>query len=56
MLSHEIPWKFILQDLFEQEGCGMLLLDLLNKGITAAHVISVTKAHFDRYGVSDKFM
>ena len=29
-------------------------VDLLNKEITRAHVISVTKAHLTRYGVPDK--
>ena len=31
-------------------------VDLINEDITAAHVISVTKAHFARYGVPDKFL
>ena len=61
MLSHEIPqgpWKFILQDLFKQGGhwysvtvdhySDWFEVDLLNEDITAANVISVTKAHFAR--------
>ena len=69
MLSHEIPhgpWKFISQDLFKQGGRWYAVtvdhysdwfeVDLLNEDITAAHVISVTKAHFARYGVPDKFL
>ena len=31
-------------------------LDLLHVNITAAHVISVTRAHFARYGVPNKFL
>ena len=31
-------------------------LDLLHVNITAAHVISVTRAHFAHYGVHDKFL
>lgn len=30
-------------------------VDQLNEDITAAHVISVTEAHFAHYGVPDKF-
>ena len=57
MLSHEIPqgpWKFISQDLFKQSGRWYCVtvdhysdwfeVDLLNEDITAANVISVTKA------------
>ena len=68
-MSHEIPhgpWKFISQDLFKHGGRWYALtvdhysdwfeVDLLNEDITAAHVISVTKAHFGRYGVLDKFL
>ena len=59
MLSHEIPqglWKFISQDLFKHGGrwysvtvdhySDWFEVDLLNEDITAANVISVTKAHF----------
>ena len=59
--SHEIPqgpWKFISQDLFKQGGrwysvtvdhySDWFEVDLLNEDITAANVISVTKAHFAR--------
>ena len=69
MLSHEIPqgpWKFISQDLFKQGGRWYAVtvdhysdwfgVDLLDQDITAANVISVTKAHFARYGVPDKFL
>ena len=69
MLSHEIPqgpWKFISQDLFKHGGRWYAVtvdhysdwfeVDLLNNDITAANVISVTKAHFARYGVPDKFL
>ena len=69
MLSHEIPhgpWKFISQDLFKQGGrwyavtvdhySNWFEVDLLNEDITAAHVISITKAQFARYGVPDKFL
>lgn len=31
-------------------------VDLLNEDITAANVISVTKAHFARYGMPDTFL
>ena len=68
MLSHEIPqgpWKFISQDLFKQGGRWYSVtvdhysvwfeVDLLNEDITAANVISVTKAHFARYGIPDIF-
>ncbi|PFX34771.1 hypothetical protein AWC38_SpisGene263 [Stylophora pistillata] len=69
MLSHKIPHgprKFISQDLFKQGGWWYAVtidhysdwfeVDQLNKDITAAHVISVTKARFARYCVSDKFL
>ena len=69
MLSHEIPqgpWKFISQDLFKQGGrwysvtvdhySDWFEVDLLNEDITAANVISVTKAHFARYGIPDTFL
>ena len=69
MLSHEIsqgPWKFISQDLFKQGGrwysvtvdhySDWFEVDLLNEDITAATVISVTKAHFARYGIPDIFL
>ena len=69
MLSHEIPqgpWKFVSQDLFKQGGrwysvtvdhySDWFEVDLLNDDITARHLISVTKAHFTRYGVPDKFL
>ena len=69
LLSHKIPqgpWKFISQDLFKQEGRWYAVtvdhysywseVDLLDQDITAANVISVTKAHFARYGVPDKFL
>ncbi|KAL9967068.1 hypothetical protein ACROYT_G025231 [Oculina patagonica] len=69
MLSHEIPhgpWKFISQDLFKHGGRWYAVtvdhysdwfeVDLLNEDITASHVISVTKAHFARYGVPQKFL
>ncbi len=69
MLSHEIPhgpWKFISQDLLKHGGCWYAVtvdhysdwfeVDLFNEDITASHVISVTKAHFARYGVLEKFM
>ena len=69
MLSHEIPqgpWKFVSQDLFKERGrwyavtvdhySDWFKVDLLNKDITAASVISVAKAHFARYGVPDKFL
>ena len=62
MLCHEIPqgpWKFISQDLFRQGGrwysvtadhySDWFEAELLNEDITAASVISVTKAHFARY-------
>ena len=62
-MSHEIPHgprKFISQDLFKQGGrwysvtvyhdSDWFEVDLLNEDITAANVISVTKAHFARYG------
>jgi len=35
---------------------GWFELDLLHVNITAAHVISVTRAHFAHYGVPDKFL
>ena len=59
MLSHEIPqgpWKFgrwysvtvdQYSDWFEVD---------LNEDITAANVISVTNAHFARYGIADIFL
>lgn len=69
VLPHEIPqgpWKFISQDFFKQGGCCYVItvnhysdwfeVDLLNDDITAANVISVTKAHFTRYGVPNKFL
>ena len=69
MLSHEIPpgpWKFISQDIFKQGGrwysvtvdhCNdWFEVDLLNEDITAANVISVTKAHFARYVIPDIFL
>ena len=69
MLSHEIPqgaWKFISQDLFRQGGrwysvtvdhlSDWFEVDLLNEDISAANVISVTKAHFARYGIPDTFL
>ena len=69
MLSHEIPqgpWKFISQDLFNRGGrwysvtvdhySDWFEVDLLNDDITAANVISVTKAHFARYGIPDTFL
>ena len=69
MLSHEIPhgpWKFISQDLFKHGGRWYAVtvdhysdwfeVDLLNEDITAANVISVTKAHFARYGVPETFL
>ena len=69
VLSHEIPpgpWKFISQDLFKQGGRWYAVtvdhysdwfeVDLLDQDITTANVISVTKAHFPRYGVPDKFL
>ena len=69
MLSHEIPqgpWKFVSQDLFKERGHRYAVpvdhysdwfeVDLLNEDITADSVISVTKAHFARYGVPDKFL
>ena len=69
MLSHEIPqgpWKFISQDLFKQGGrCYSVTVDhysccfgvdLLNEDINAANIISVTKAHFARYGIPDTFL
>lgn len=67
-LSHEIPqdpWKFFSQELFKHavrwytvtvyHYTDWFEVDQLNEDITAAHVISVTKAHFARYGVPDKF-
>ena len=67
MLSHEIsqgPWKLISQDLFKHGGRWYAVtvdhysdwfeVDLLNDDITAANVISVTKAHFARYGTPEK--
>ena len=69
MLSHEIPqgpWKLISQDLLKQGGRWYAVtvdhysdwfeVDLLNEDITAANVISVTKAHFARYGIPEKFL
>ena len=69
MLSHEIPqgpWKLTSQDLFKQGGRWYSVIvnhysdwfevDRLNEGITAANVISVTKAHFARYGIPDTFL
>ena len=69
MLSHEIlhgPWKFISQDLFKHGGHWYVVtvdhysdwfeVDLLNEDITAANVISVTMAHFARYGVPERFL
>ena len=69
MLSHGIPqgpWKFISQDLSKQGGrwysvtvdhySDWFEVDLLNDDITAANVISVTKAHFARYGIPDIFL
>ena len=69
MLSYKIPqgpWKFISQDLFKQGGrwysvtadhySDWFAVDLLNEDITAANVISVTKTHFARYGIPDKFL
>ena len=69
MLSHEIPqgpWKFFPQDLFQQGGrwypitgdhySDWFEVDLLNEDITAANVISVTKSHFARYGISDTWI
>ena len=69
MLSHEIPqgpWKFISQDLFKQGGRWYAItvdhysdwfeVDLLNEDTTAANVVSVTKAHFARYGIPDAFL
>ena len=35
---------------------GLRLIDLLNEEITAANVISVTKAHFAGYGLPDTFL
>lgn len=58
--------KFISQDLFKQGGrwysvtvdhySDWFEVDLLNEDITAANVISVTKAHFVRYGIPDTFL
>ena len=69
MLSHGIPqgpWKLISQDLFKHGGRWYAVtvdhysdwfeVDLLNDDISAANVISVTKAHFARYGISEKFL
>ena len=69
MLSHEIPqgpWKFISQDLFKQGGrwysvtvdhySDWFEIAPLNEDITAANVISVTKAHFARYGLPGTFL
>ena len=69
MLSHEIPqgsWKAISQDLFKQGGrwysvtvdhySDWFEVDRSNEDITAANVISVTKAHFVRYGIPDTFL
>ena len=54
------------QDLFKQGGrwnsvtvdhySDWFAVDLLNEDITAANVISVTKAHFARYGLPDTFL
>ena len=68
-LSHEIPqgsWKLIPQDLFKQGGhwysvtvdhySDWFEVDLLNEDITVANVVSITKAHFDRYGIPDTFL
>ena len=65
-MSYEIPqgpWKFISQDLFKQgvrwysvtvdPYSDCFEVDLLNEDITAVNVISVTKAHFARYGTPD---
>ena len=67
-ISYKIPhghWKFISQDLFRarrrwypltvDHNSDWFEVDLVNEGITMAHVISVTKAHFALYGVSDSF-
>ena len=69
MLSHEIPqgpWKFISQDLFKQGGRWYAVtvdhysdwfeVDLSNEDTKAASVVSVTKAHFARYGIPDTFL
>ena len=69
MLSHEIPqgpWKFLSQDFFKEGGCWYAVtvnhysdwfeVYLLNEDITAASVVSVTKAHFAHYGAPDKFL
>jgi len=36
--------------------CLWFEVNLLNEDITAANVISVTKAHFARYGIPDTFL
>ena len=56
------PWIFISQHLFKQGGrwysvtvdhySDWFEVDLLNKVDTVANVISVTKAHFARYGIT----
>ena len=69
MLSHEIPqgpWQFISQDLFKKGGRWYSVTvdyysdwceaDLLTEDVAAANVISVTKAHFARYGIPDTFL
>lgn len=69
MLSHEIPdgpWEFISQDLFKQGGRWYAVtvdhysdwfeVHWLQPDITAANVISVTKAHLARYGFPDTFL
>ena len=59
-------FSFISKDVFKQGGGWYFVtvdhyidwfeVDLLNEEITAANVISVTKAHFARYGLPDTFL